>query len=133
STAGAPVSQRRETRRTLNPLKNISIPPPPTSIPQTLAPINPAAKRTPHTKQLVAKIGVTTARNLYLIDYLVLHPEATEGEFSTVWKACDAVTKEKYETLSKEHAKARKKGAAPTMAPILTTTSSNVPDAPDVN
>ncbi|KAG6824918.1 hypothetical protein H0H92_005417, partial [Tricholoma furcatifolium] len=34
---------------------------------------------------------------------------------------------------SKEHAKARKKGAAPTMAPILTTTSSNVPDAPDVN
>ncbi|KAG6875535.1 hypothetical protein C0992_003451 [Termitomyces sp. T32_za158] len=92
SASGPPRLQRPKPRRILNPLKNVTIPTLPTSIPEitaTIEPttIEPTAKRS---RPLKLKDGVTTAQNLYLIDYLASHPEATEDEFSAAWKICDA-------------------------------------------
>ncbi|KAG6873816.1 hypothetical protein C0992_008393, partial [Termitomyces sp. T32_za158] len=115
SASGPPRLQRPKPRRILNPLKNVTIPTLPeitTAIEPTT--IEPTAKRS---RPLKPKDGVTTARNLYLIDYLASHPEATEGEFSAAWKICDARTKEKFQQLSKEQTKARKKGPQATENP----------------
>ncbi|KAG6894508.1 hypothetical protein C0992_005804 [Termitomyces sp. T32_za158] len=95
----------------ITPNLSASYPPPPlpTSVPETSSPTEPTTRKS-NSKPLKAKDGVTTARNLYLIDYLTEHPEATEGDFTNAWKFCDALTKEKYSQLSKEQTRLRKKG-----------------------
>ncbi|KAG6876720.1 hypothetical protein C0992_012018 [Termitomyces sp. T32_za158] len=125
-----PYLQRPKPRRALNPLKYIIIPPLMTSIPEAAPPANTPTMKKINSKQLKAKDGVITARNLYLIDYLISHSEATEGEFAAVWKTCDAATREKYQQLSKEQMKARKKAI---QATDVTPTSSNMPNENSVN
>ncbi|KAG6848670.1 hypothetical protein H0H93_015005 [Arthromyces matolae] len=97
-------------RRALNPLKNLQIPPPPTSAPlKTVSPSTASAVvvKKSNGKPLKVKEGVTTARNLYLLDYLTAHPDyaGTEGQFSVIWKNSAPAIKTKYEELSKAHRK----------------------------
>ncbi|KAG6815592.1 hypothetical protein H0H93_009400, partial [Arthromyces matolae] len=120
--------RRVATRRALNPLKNLEIPPP-TDLVALTEPLNDAAASLPrksNAKLLKAKEGVTTARNLFLLDYLKDHPnyEGTEGQFSAIWKASDAATRMKYEELSKSRTKERKK-APPGTSNSGTTTSTS--------
>ncbi|KAG6901674.1 hypothetical protein C0995_009288 [Termitomyces sp. Mi166 len=61
-----------------------------------------------NSKPLQAKDSIITAQNLYVIDYLATHPNATKGDFATVWKSCDAEIKKKYQELSKVQTKAKK-------------------------
>ncbi|KAG5333188.1 hypothetical protein C0989_006116, partial [Termitomyces sp. Mn162] len=79
----------------LDSLKNVVIPPPPVTIPET-ASIKPQImnKSTVTSKQLKPKDGVTTTWNLYLIDYLALHLNTTKGKFAVAWKSCNGLTKE---------------------------------------
>ncbi|KAG6895766.1 hypothetical protein C0992_012772 [Termitomyces sp. T32_za158] len=62
----------------------------------------------PNSKLLKAKDGLNSARNLYIIDYLKTHPNATDAEFAAVWKECDPEIKKKYQDLAKEATKAQK-------------------------
>ncbi|KAG6819020.1 hypothetical protein H0H93_016276 [Arthromyces matolae] len=95
-------------RRVLNPLKNLTVPPPKNLVPQSLHTQPASAPKKTNQKLLQAKEGVTSAKNLYIIDYCKTHPNATEAEFSTVWKGLDNATKEKYQQLSKSCTQARK-------------------------
>ncbi|KAG6895852.1 hypothetical protein C0992_012054 [Termitomyces sp. T32_za158] len=106
--SGPPRFHRPMTRRVLDPLKNLSIPPPSVTVVQNADPTLPSLAKKPISKPLQAKDGLTTARNLYAIDYLKMHPDTTESEFSASWKMCDAETKKKYQELSKERTKAKK-------------------------
>ncbi|KAG6888042.1 hypothetical protein C0992_009820 [Termitomyces sp. T32_za158] len=107
-TSGPPQFYRPTMRRILDPLKNVSIPPPSITIPQTTSSFLPTLNKKPNSKPLQAKDGVTTARNLYVVEYLAMHPNTTEAEFAAAWKACDAETKKKYQAMSKERTKAKK-------------------------
>ncbi|KAG6895312.1 hypothetical protein C0992_001992, partial [Termitomyces sp. T32_za158] len=81
------------TRRILNLMKNVTIPPPSIAIPEMSKTSPTSIGNKPNSKMLQVKDGVTTARNLYLIEYLAMHPDASKAEFASMWKACDAVTK----------------------------------------
>ncbi|KAG6860278.1 hypothetical protein C0995_013390 [Termitomyces sp. Mi166 len=88
--------------------KNTVIPPPSAPIPEAAVPSQANISKKPNAKPLRPKVGLTSARNLFAIDYLTTHPETTETEFANVWKTCDADTKKKYTDLSKDQTKAKK-------------------------
>ncbi|KAG6872436.1 hypothetical protein C0995_009770 [Termitomyces sp. Mi166 len=128
---GLRLFRQPTTRRILDPLKNISIPPPSITVPQITTSHRPEStivKRS-NNKLLKAKEELTSAwyasldqmsplyhliisstRNLYIVDYLKIHPNGTETELASTWKNRDADIRKKYDDLSKEYAKARKKG-----------------------
>ncbi|KAG6852113.1 hypothetical protein C0991_003003, partial [Blastosporella zonata] len=107
--------------------KNLKIPLPTILIPST-GPVNDTAASLPrksNAKLLKVKKGVTTARNLFLLDYLKDHPnyKVTKGQFTAVWKACDTATQTKYKDLSKSHTNKYKK------APLVTLSTSKTAGA----
>ncbi|KAG6885792.1 hypothetical protein C0995_009059 [Termitomyces sp. Mi166 len=63
--------------------------------------------------------------NLYLIDYLATHSDATKPEFAAMWKVCDAETKKKYKDLLNKQIKAKKNINYPTQIQIHVTLNNN--------
>ncbi|KAF8964884.1 hypothetical protein BDZ97DRAFT_2058235 [Flammula alnicola] len=105
---------RPSRRPRIDPLAGLSIPKPPTEVPQTI----PNAPMAVHAKPKKGKLmepseTLLTARNLYAIDYLKTHSDVTISEFRDIYKKLDSETLKRYEDMSKERKAAAGKKPVP--------------------